>query len=243
MIHIKRTGIIALMAMVFVAMGCKKDYYTDTGVHSGSFDGAVMEYLQSKPTYFDSLIKVIHLAGMDDVFKNEDITFFAPADSSISRTIDLLNFQLQNLGRPPVTRLEQIKPEVWRNQLSRYIFKGKKAMNDYRQIDPENLSAYPGQIYASYNGLLMNIGVIYNDVSKEDGTGVVKYAGYRQMLLSFIPSASAPRDFASWYSAIVASVNVAPTNGYVHVLQYSHHYFGFEPIQFIEEAMAKGIDL
>lgn len=241
MIHIKRTGAIALMAMV-MAIGCKKDYYTDTGTHSGDFDGTVMEYLQSKPAYFDSLNKVIHLAGMEDVFKNQEITFFAPADSSISRTIDLLNFQLQNLGRPPVTRLEQIKPEVWRNQLSRYIFKGKKAMNDYRQIDPENLSAYPGQIYASYDGLLMNIGVIYNNAGGDNGEGGVQYAGYRQLMLSYIPSASAPRDFASWWSVRVASVNVAPTNGYVHVLGYSFHFFGFDPTQFVEEAMAKGID-
>lgn len=233
--QIKKIVAIAFMATVVIAMGCKKDYYTDTGVHTPNFDGTVMEYLQSKPAYFDSLIKVIHLAGMEDIFQNEEITFFAPADSSINRTVNYLNRILDALGRPLVTRLEQIKPEVWRRQLSRYVFKGKKSMNDYRQLDPVNLSAYPGQIYASYDGLLMNIGVIYNDA------GGVKYAGYRQLMLSFIPSASAPRDYSSWYSEFVASVNVTPTNGYVHVLRYPFHYFGFEPGQFVEEVMAEGI--
>ena len=232
----KKLIIGALIAVVAFTMGCKKDYYEDTGIHTPNFNGTVMQYLEAKPEYFDSVIKVIKLAGMEDVFKKEQITFFAPADSSIKRTINYVNQNLEALGKPLVTRLEQIKPEVWRRQLSRYVFKEKKSMNDFRQIDVDNLSAYPGQIYASYDGLLMNVGVIYDDA------GGVKYAGYRHMLLSFIPSASAPRDFASWYPAYVASVNIAPTNGYVHALIYSTHYFGFAPELFFEDALSKGID-
>ena len=232
----KKMIIGVLLAMVAFTIGCKKDYYEDTGVHTPNYDGTVMQYLQAKPTYFDSLLKVIKLAGMENIFKNEQITFFAPADSSIKRTITYVNQNLDRLGKPRVTRLEQIKPEVWRRQLSRYVFKEKKAMNDFRQIDIFNLSAYPGQIYASYDGLLMNVGVIYDDA------GGVKYAGYRHLQLSFIPSASAPRDFASWYSVNVASVNIAPANGFVHVLRYPTHYFGFAPDLFFEDALSKGID-
>ena len=236
MIQFKKTGAVIFLTVMVMAVGCKKDYYTDTGLHTPNFNGNVLQYLQSKPGYFDSVLKVIHFAGMEDVFKNENITFFAPADSCINRTIEMVNFYLTIQGRPVVHKLEQIKPEVWRRQLSRYIFKEKKSMNDYPQLDPGNLSAHPGQIYASYDGLLMNVGVIYDDA------GGVKYAGYRHLQLSYIPSASAPRDYASWYSVDVASVNVAPTNGYVHVLRYPLHYFGFEPNQFIEDAMSKGID-
>ena len=232
----KKIIISVLIAVVVFAMGCKKSYFEDTGVHTPNYNGTMMQYLEAKPEYFDSVVKVIKIAGMEDVFKNEQITFFAPADSSINRTIAYVNNRLQNLGKPLVKRLEQIKPEVWRRQLSRYVFKEKKAMNDFRQIDINNLSAYPGQIYASYDGLLMNVGVIYDDA------GGVKYAGYRHLQLSFIPSSSAPRDFASWYSANVASVNIAPTNGYVHALRYPTHYFGFAPDLFFEDALSKGID-
>lgn len=232
----KKIIIGALIAVVAFTMGCKKDYYEDTGVHTPTFNGTIMQYLEAKPEYFDSVIKVIKLAGMEDVFKKEDITFFAPADSSIRRTLAYVNLRQEFLGKPLVTRLEQIKPEVWRRQLSRYVFKEKKAMNDFRQIDTTNLSAYPGQIYSSYDGLLMNVGVIYDDA------GGVKYAGYRHLQLSFIPSASAPRDFASWYSADVASVNIAPTNGYVHVLKYPFHYFGFSQSAFFEDAYSAGIE-
>ncbi len=225
-----------LLAVIIITSCQKKDYFTNTGTHTPNFQGNVLEYLKSKPQYFDSITKIIRLAGMEDIFKNEDITFFAPSDSSVKSTIKELNFRLNSQGKRLVYRLEQIKPEVWRTQLSRYLFKGKKSMNDYPQLDPNNLSAYPGQIYASYDGDIMNVGVFYNDA------GGVQYAGYRQLMLSFIPSATTPRDYNSWYSVRVASVNVAPTNGFVHVLNYPFHYFGFEPNQFIENAIAKGIN-
>jgi hypothetical protein len=227
----------SLLCTVFLMSSCQKnDYFEDTGRHTANFQGTVFDYLNSRPGYFDSVVKVIQLAGLENVLKQEDITFFAPADSSIKSTIEMLNVILRSRGIKEVTNLNQIKPEVWRQQLSRYIFKGKKSMNDFPQIDPGNLSAYPGQIYASYDGLIMNVGVIYNDA------GGVRYAGYRQMMVSYIPSPSAPRDYNSWYPSIVATVNIAPTNGYVHVLTYSYHRFGFDVNQFIDNAIAKGID-
>jgi hypothetical protein len=237
MIVLKKFLSVCLVAAMLFIVGCnKQDYFKDTGVQNAKFQGTVLEYLKSKPGNFDSLVKIIHLAGMDDIFSKEDITFFAPADSSIKRTIARLNFMLDGQGLKIVTNLDQIKPQVWRKQLSRYLFKGKKSMNDYPQIDPANLSAFPGQIYSSYDGLIMNVGVIYNDA------GGVKYAGYRQLTLSYIPSESTPLDYYSWYPVIVASVNISPTNGFVHALNYPLHYFGFEPIQFYENAMAEGIN-
>ncbi len=233
--YMNRSIIIAVI-ITTISFGCqKKDYFTNTGKHTPNYEGTVLGYLQSKPQMWDSLLKVIRIAGMEDVFRNEKITFFAPADSCITRTISALNSYLDDKGKPRVTRLEQIKPEVWKKQLCRYLFKETRSMNDYPQLDPGNLSAYPGQIYSSYLGDIMNIGVIYNDA------GGVKYAGYRQLRLSFIPSVSAPRDYNSWFSAVVATVNVAPTNGYVHVLNYPNHNFGFATNQFIEDVIDKGI--
>ena len=228
---------LSFLVVILGAVGCqKKDYFTNTGKHEPNFGGSVLSYLKSKPEYFDSVVKIIRLAGMEQVFDKEDITFFAPADSSVNNTLRFLNIILRNQGKKEVTNLDQIKPEVWREQLSRYIIKGKKSMNDFPQIDPGNLSAFPGQIYSSYDGRIMNIGVIYNDA------GGVKYAGYRQLTIAYIPSASTPLDYRSWYSASVASVNIAPTNGYVHALRYTFHNFGFDAGQFAESAIAKGID-
>lgn len=229
--------LLALAALVAVTISCqKKDYFEDTGKHEPNFGGTVLQYLKSKPGMFDSVVRVIDLAGMNDVFEKEEITFFAPADSSFRATLLSLNRQLAQLGQKEVRSLSQVKPEVWREQLSRYLFKGKRSMNDFPQLDPANVSAYPGRIYSAYDGDIMNIGVVYNDA------GGVKYAGYRQLLLSYIPSQSTPLDYQSWYAVFVASVNIAPTNGYVHALQFANHEFGFNSQQFTEKALAKGID-
>jgi hypothetical protein len=234
---IKKLLPLVVFAFALSAVGCKKkEYFSDTGTHTPNFGGSVLQYLKSKPGMFDSVARIIHLAGMEEVFEKEDITFFAPADSSVRATLNFLNITLSSLGQKEVKSLDQIKPEVWRAQLSRYLFKGKKSMNDFPQLDPTNVSAYPGRIYTSYDGEIMNIGVIYNDA------GGVKYAGYRQLLLSYIPSQSTPLDYQSWYPVFVASVNIAPANGYVHALRFSNHVFGFEINQFIENAIAKGID-
>lgn len=232
-----------LLSFIVLLSACQKNYYDDTGTHIGDFDGTVMEYLDSKPEHFNLLSGIIRHAGMESIFSTETITFFAPSDSSIRKTLDRTNDMLAGQGLKTVTNVTQIKPAVWQKFLSRYIFRQSKSMMDFPQIDPENLSAFPGQVYASHNNELMNIGVVYNDA------GGVQYAGYRQLLVSYIPASTPPRDFSSWYSARVASVNIKPTNGYVHVLNYnstalspSGHFFGFNEREFFEEASRAGID-
>lgn len=225
-----------LLALVLILSGCKKDYYTDTGKHDGKFNGTVMDYLSSKPEHFDTLVRVIKLAGLENVLRNENITFFAPADSCIRATIYWLNQELESRGLSRVVSINQIKPAVWRKHLAKYIFKEKRSMNDFPQLDYENLSAFPGQIYSSYDGTLMNIGVYYADA------GGVRYAGPRTLRLSFLSSTTTPLNYLTWFSSIVSSVNIEPTNGYVHVLSYVFHFFGFTPFQFADDAIAAGLN-
>ena len=234
-----KSGVAAVSILLVVSlmiMGCQKDYYTDTGKHDGKFNGTIMDYLSSKPEHFDTLVRVIKLAGVESVLSNESITFFAPSDSSIRGTIYRLNEELGNRGLPRVVSINQIKPAVWRKHLTKYIFKEKRSMNDFPQLDYENLSAFPGQIYSSYDGILMNIGVYYADA------GGVRYAGARTLRLSFLTSTTTPLNYLTWLTSTVSSVNIEPTNGYVHVLRYVFHDFGFNPFQFAEDAIAAGIN-
>jgi hypothetical protein len=132
--------------------------------------------------------------------------------------------------------------------LSRYIFKHKKSLTGYPQVDFQNIPVYPGQPYVSYSGDIMNVGVNYADA------GGVQYAGNRTLYLSFIASLSSPT--TSWINAPVATSNIVTNNGYVHVLRYassltltsgavldlSNHFFGFNPILFYNDALDYGID-
>lgn len=234
--------LILLMAVIAMASGCKKyEHYIDTGVTDAKFGGNVLEYLQSKPLQFDTLTQVIKLAGMEEVFKKENITFFAPQDPSIGASIDLLNNYLSLTGKDSVKKLSDIKPKVWKEMLSMYVYNGTNRLKDYRQVDTLALDTYAGQGYLSYNKTPLNIGVIYNDAkggSKENPV-IIKYAGYRQLMISYIPDQSKPKSF--WYNALVSSSDINPTNGIVHSLRFSSHFFGFDPIQFIITATENGI--
>lgn len=238
--------LVALMVTCFFS--CKKDYFFDTGVHDAKYNGTILQYLKSNKVMFDTTVQVINLAGMANVLETEqNITFFAPTSSSIVKSVIYLNRHLRLNGQDTVADYRQIKPVVWRKILSQYIFKGKNTLKDYPQLDTLAYAAYPGQAYASYDGELMNIGVIYNDA------GGVKYAGYRQLFLSYIQDRTQPTQ--SLINVPVATSDIQPTNGVIHVLRQARlagdpigsvvvnlHDFGFSKPLFVREVLAAGID-
>ncbi|QKJ31082.1 fasciclin domain-containing protein [Mucilaginibacter mali] len=251
---------IILKSTLFMLLGlsllssCKRDeYFQDTGKADPNFNGTILAYLKSKPVNFDTLTRVINIAGMNDVFDKEQITFFAPTSSTIYKSIKALNADLRKNGRDTVSKLEQIKPQTWKDELSMYIFKGIYRLKDYPQLDTTAFTAFPGQGYTSYGGRTMNIGVIFNDaVTQRNSDGspktFVKYAGYRQLYLSYIPDFSTPT--ANLLNIPVSSSDIAPTNGIVHVLAQSvfsgttlvsKHNFGFNTRTFIDKVIADGI--
>jgi hypothetical protein len=239
------------MSMVLFAACQKEKYYFDSGTTKGNFDGSILTYLKSKPVYFDTLTKVIELAGMNEVFDKQNITFFAPTSSSIYKSVKGLNAYLKQNGRDTVSKLTQIKPEAWKELLSLYIFKGSNRLKDYPQVDTLNMAAFPGQGYTSINGRTMNIGVLFNDaviIENNVEKSRVRYAGYRQLYLSYIPNYADPK--VGLLNAPVASSDIAPTNGIVHVLVQegnylgswkSKHNFGFSTGLFINTVQSYGI--
>ncbi|MDR3244844.1 MAG: hypothetical protein LBT50_00245 [Prevotellaceae bacterium] len=216
--------------------GCTNDsYLVDGGKSNPVFDGTVLDFIESRPDYFDTLRYVIKIAGMEQVFEEEDITFFAPPDYSITKCTNMLNQYLYLNGRAKITDLAQIKSEVWREFLGLYIIKDKYLLKDITQIDTAMISAFGGQAYISYNGRPMNMGVVYHDI--KDGNTVIKYAGYRQLLYSYI------YDFTEhdMQNAYVATSDIRPSNGVVHVLRFEDHSFGFS-YNFVISAITAGID-
>ncbi|WP_300597409.1 hypothetical protein [Niabella sp.] len=227
-------GVAALLCMA----GCKKDnYYEDTKTINPKFDGTVVQYLQSNRYHlFDSLLRIIKLSGMEDVFQKEQITFFAPADPSIINSIRILNQSLLAQGRDTISNLAQLHPDFLKQQLSKYLFKGLRRLSDYPQLDPDNFRVYGGEYYTSYMGKNMLIGAVFNNA------GGVQYAGYRQLYIGYPegdtpPAGRLPEIFR------VATVDINPTNGIVHALNYSDaFFFGFSPSDFMVSAQNFGFD-
>lgn len=253
-----KSPLLSLLLVLLVFTACNKDkYFYDTGVHKAEYDGSILSYLKSKPVYFDSLVRVINLAGMNDIYEKENLTFFAPPSALVHKSVMRLNQYLKFNGRDTVSQLDQIKPAVWRQMLALYTFKGANRLKDYQQIDTTSILAFPGQGYIGYGNLnenlnrTMNIGVVFNDAAG------VKYAGYRQVVLSYITDLSQPTRYLNY--AQVASSDIAPNNGIIHALNilgietYREKvgealktrryplYFGFDADEFVLLAVANGI--
>lgn len=221
----------ALLFMAINGSGCQGDYLKDGGTTSPYYDGTVMQYLESRPDLFADLVSVIKNTQWESVLSDpdEEITFFAPTDFSIERSVDYLNKYLyENQGMDKITSLNQVKSEVWEDMISMYVIKGKYRLNDIAQIDTTALSTYPGQTNQTYDKKYkMTMGVCYGDANG------IKYAGYRQVMYAY------PEGGESVY-AYVSSCNIEPDNGIVHVLRLDH-YLGFMRSMFYSKAYEAGI--
>jgi hypothetical protein len=239
--------LIVLLAAVLSSCQKSKDYYLDSGQANPYFKGTVMDYLDAKPFYFDSLALIVKLAGLDSVLTNDSVTLFAPMDPSIARLINAANSELFFAQYDTIRTLQDVPGNIWRKYLSRYIFHGANQLKDYPQIDYDLLVNYPGQGYLSWDGAPMNIGVIYYN---DNG---VKYVGYRQLSIAYIPDVSSPT--FNWTVNYVGSSNILTDNGVVHVLSDgnpqmgdqspsgANPFFGFDIDGFINDMstiMARG---
>jgi hypothetical protein len=164
---------------------------------------------------------------MEEVFKSDTLTFFAPSDATIMNLVRQLNYSLYSQGYDTVKVLADIPATLWQKYLQMYMFHGANQLKDYPQIDYNLLSVYPGQGYLSWNGTPMNIGVVYND---DNG---VKYVGYRQLSIAYIPDPARPT--TNWTIEYIASSNIVTNNGVVHTLNRNHYYFGFNIGLFVED--------
>lgn len=238
---------VTILSLLFVGFytSCKKDHFLDGGIHDPNFDGSIWEYLGTRPELFDSLKKVIDLAGYTDLVDKENITLFAPTNQSIIKTMMNLNEYLYLQGQDTVLDLSQVDPAVWQEFLSLYILKEPYVLKDFPQIDTNDLQTYPGQGYLTLQEKPMNIGVLYNDVVSKNSDGVeqvIKYAGYRQLYINYVRNFMDANTIRGMITAPVATSDIRPKNGVLHVLVMEKHSFGFDSYNFLTKAYGKGIN-
>ncbi len=230
------TSLVAVGSVM--AASCQNDdYLQDGGVHNPYYNGTVLSYLKNYPdkNYFTGLVEMIHYAGMDKVFDTEGdtITFFAPNDFAIRSSVNAVSRKLyQEMGEDSIKDWRQIKPEVWKSVLSLYVIPNEKfLLKDIPQLDTTAVDGFPGKAMHSLNGRIMNMGTVY-----EDANGV-KYAGYRHILYSYV------NDFMShdMENSYVATSDIQPVNGVIHVLNFVRSPFGFTQSRFVQQVINAGI--
>lgn len=217
----------ALLGLIWSSCS-KDDYYVDGGRAQAEFSGTIMDYLDSKPVEFDSIAEIIRLAGLEEKFKHEEFTFFAPRDENIKALIGTVdkggvNRNLYFRGLDTIKTLADIDSHIWEKFLMRHIFNGKNKLEDYVQIDFSLLNIYSGQNYISQAGTVCNIGVLFNDAV--GGGSTLKYMGYRQLHISYIRNTADPNNFRSYP---ISSSDIQPFNGVVHVVDHTKGEFGFD---------------
>lgn len=201
---------------------CQKHYYDDTGLQNGVYNESSLEFLQQQPFFFDSVVTVIHLAGMDQILSDSTITFFSPTNHAIARTMDIVN-SVRHSNFEDSLRLEDVPQEVWRKFLSRYVFRGKYMLKDIARRDPAQLNVYPGMNMESYDGYIMNLGVLFSDYND------TKDVGPRQVTITDIGDLANPVGITN----NVATSDLQTKNGIIHVLD-DLHFFGFSSGNFAQ---------
>lgn len=234
---VKQIGVFLMVALLFGSACNKDDYYTDGGLANPYFEGTIMAYLDSKPIEFDTIAQIVRLAGLEETFNQDEFTFFCPRDRDIKDLIGDYrsggaNDVLYSLNRDTIKTLSDVDSLIWRKYLLRYMFKGKNLLADYPQVDFDVLNIYPGQNYYAYDNSVSKIGVVYNDAVSSDGKSTLKYMGYRQLHICYIPNLSYPD---TWIVNKVASSDIQPTNGVVHALDYTSEEFGFNSLEVIND--------
>lgn len=212
--------LVVLLGMIVIFSSCRKDYYYDSGLQKGVYAESVLTVLQKQPFFFDSVVKVIHLAAMDNIISDSAITFFAPTDHSIYKAMNALNTDMHNSFQDSL-HLEDVPQEVWQRFLSRYIFRGKYMLKDITRRDPSQLNVYPGMNLESWDNYIMNLGVVFSDY---EGT---KDVGPRRVTITDIGDLANPVKI----TAVVATSDMQTKNGIIHVLDDSHD-FGFSIVGF-----------
>lgn len=218
--------IIAVLFTILLLNACKKDYYVDGGLADPHYNGSIYDYLVNTPYWFDTISYIIDRAGMKEILQRDTVTFFSPTDDAVKVVMNALN-EYRYYNVQDSVHLQDIDPEVWKHFLSMYLLKGKYLAKQFARVDPVNVYAYPGINYVMDGGYVLNIGLIYQNYNNVEAVG--------PRIIRLTDITYDPQNFQNNPSISVATSDIQPKNGVLHVLN-NNHVFGFRGGTFIRLA-------
>ncbi|NSL87880.1 fasciclin domain-containing protein [Chitinophaga solisilvae] len=215
-----------LLLVSLLSSSCKKDYYIDGGLAEARYHGSIYSYLKNNPYLFDTIAHVVEKAGLRKMLESDTVTFFSPTDNVIGEAMNVLN-EYRYINVEDSVHMDDISPEIWRRFLSRYIIRGRYEARQFARVDPKNIYAYPGINYVMESGYVLNIGLIYQDYNNVEAVGA--------RILRLTDITFDPLNFTNNPSIIVATSDIQPDNGVLHVLNM-RHTLGFRLEEFVRVA-------
>lgn len=210
----KKSIVAILLATVVFTWGCKDAYFTDGGVlddKTGILNVSTMNYLESQPAKFDTLVTLIKLSGLEAEVNKSGNTFLAPQNYSIHNYFKLL-FPDENKW-PSISELTAEEKAEIAQILRNYIIPDK-------QIERSGLSTAYSYV-TTRGGKKARFNLIREDYLENVNMG----AAYVVFALDVSKEGSSVEQFQS--VAVVTS-GLRSTNGIIHVLDPNTHIFGFK---------------
>jgi uncharacterized surface protein with fasciclin (FAS1) repeats len=191
-------------------VSCAKDKgdYSTTGSQL-PFDGTIYSYLKSQPGTFDSFLLVIDRLGLTDSVNKQGVTVFAPTNESFKLAVEKYN-NGKRAGGSPLTSLSIYDKAFLDTMIRRYIFPGVFKSASMQKTD--------GVTLLSISGYVMNGKTTYYNAQGflTGGATSITLSDTRYSLFK-----------TDWISTTANAVDIATTNGVVHVLD-AGHIFGFD---------------
>lgn len=210
--------VLFLLCSLSILLSCTKgdEYYSDYVNITQSYDGTILEYLESQSGTFDSLILVLdRLPELRDSLGDDskDVTLFAVTNRSFQIAIGAMNTARELSGRAPLY-LEDLDKADLDSLTSHYIFSGL--------YDTDALQTFKEGRTVPSMRFDYDMNILYTETN---ASGFVQ-GGQQQLLFSDVNNSIFQR---YWETINTASVNLYASNGVLHVLSAGHD-FGFNKL-------------
>lgn len=208
--HIKNIIGICFILILSLTACTKYEGYYDFENRERVFAGNTLEYLQSKPGVFDSVLVVLNrLPYLKKAIQNEEVTFFAPTNIAFQTAFTNLNLVRQNQSKPH-HNINSVDVDRLDSLMTKYVGIGKLTTDSTLYIDGLFIQTY-------------NIShPMHAQRIKEDASGLVDGG----MELLYFSDTKGNSFQSQWVRASSQAVNIISSNGVVHVLG-GRHEFGF----------------
>lgn len=199
------------LAVLLCTTSCTKfDGYYGYENTENVFNGNSLAYLESKSGVFDSVLLVLNrLPYLRDAVANEEVTLFAPTNSTFQTALANLNLVRDNQHKERLS-IQTLDIKQLDTLMTKYIGEGIISTDSTLYIDGLPVTTYGIQhpmhaqrIKESASGLI------------DGGVEVLYYSDTRDNSFQ-----------SQWVRATSQAVNIFTTNGVVHVLG-GRHEFGF----------------
>jgi hypothetical protein len=206
--------IAVLLATTLFIGGCSDAYFTEGGLpvdQTGELNVTTMQYLESQPARFDTLVILIKVAGLEAEVNKAGNTFFAPQNYSIHNYFKLLYPEKEKW--PALNNLSDEEKAEITQTLKNYIIPDKK-------IERSGLS--PAYSFATTSGGKKSR---FNLIREDYLDNVNMGAAFVVFALDVSPDGS-PVERYQPVQVVVSGLR--STNGIVHILDSNSHIFGFK---------------